>query len=112
MHIDAAPWSTCAGEYTGMIDQACARPWPCRCPPVVEFELLPDLTLEPEWAPSDRAAAPDADRYAASDGLANACGDANDIREFVRPRYCAKVTSGPDGLQLRTVRAAAPTCCR
>jgi methanol--5-hydroxybenzimidazolylcobamide Co-methyltransferase len=54
---------------------------------VMEFELLPDLTLEREWGAEVTAVLRHTlDRYAASDGLASALWvTPNDIREFVRP---------------------------
>ena len=54
---------------------------------VVEFELLPDLTLQPEWGAEVTAVLRHTlDRCAASDGLASALRmTPNDIREFVRP---------------------------
>jgi len=54
---------------------------------VVEFELLPDLTLQPEWGTEVTAILRHTlDRYVASDGLASALRvTPNDIREFVRP---------------------------
>ena len=88
MHIDAGTMVDVRREYTGMIDQACARAVALQVPGlVVEFELLPDLTLEPEWGAEVPALLRQTlDRYAASDGLANALRvTPNDIREFVRP---------------------------
>jgi len=88
MHIDAGTMVDVRREYTGMIDQACARAVALQVPGlVVEFELLPDLTLEPEWGAEVTALLRQTlDRYAASDGLANALRvTPNDIREFVRP---------------------------
>jgi len=88
MHIDAGTMVDVRREYTEMIDQACARAVALQVPGlVVEFELLPDLTLQPEWGAEVTAVLRQAlDRYAARDGLANALRvTPNDIREFVRP---------------------------
>jgi hypothetical protein len=88
MHIDAGTMVDVRREYTEMIDQACARAVALQVPGlVVEFELLPDLTLQPGWGAEVTALLRQAlDRYAASDGLANALRvTPNDIREFVRP---------------------------
>jgi len=54
---------------------------------VVDFELLPDLTLQRERGAEVTAVLRHTlDRYAASDGLASALRmTPNDIREFVRP---------------------------
>ncbi len=88
MQINAATMADVRREYAGMIDQACARAVALQAPGlVVEFELLPDLTLQPEWGADVTAILRQTlDRYAASDGLANALRvTPNDIREFVRP---------------------------
>ena len=88
MHIDASTMVDVRREYTGMIEQACARAVALQVPGlVVEFELLPDLTLQPEWGAEVTAILRQTlDKFAASDGLANALRvTPNDIREFVRP---------------------------
>ena len=88
MHISAETMVDVRREYAGMIDQACARAVALQAPGlVVEFELLPDLTLQPEWGAEVTAVLRQAlDSYAARDGLANALRvTPNDIREFVRP---------------------------
>lgn len=115
MHIDASTMVDVRREYTEMIDQACARAVALQVPGlVVEFELLPDLTLQPEWGAEVTAVLRQTlDRYAASDGLANALRvTPNDIREFVRPLSCETVTSGT---RWSTASSAAPrpgpTCC-
>jgi methanol--5-hydroxybenzimidazolylcobamide Co-methyltransferase len=88
MHISAATMGEVRREYTQMIEHACARAVDLQVPGlVVEFELLPDLTLQPEWGAEVTAILRHTlDRYAASDGLASALRvTPNDIREFVRP---------------------------
>jgi methanol--5-hydroxybenzimidazolylcobamide Co-methyltransferase len=86
--INATTMADVRREYTHMVDQACARAVALQVPGlVVEFELLPDLTLQPEWGAEVTAILRQTlDKYAASDGLANALRvTPNDIREFVRP---------------------------
>jgi methanol--5-hydroxybenzimidazolylcobamide Co-methyltransferase len=88
MVINATTMAEVRSEYSHMIDQACARAVTLAVPGlVVEFELLPDLTLQPEWGAEVTAVLRETlDRYAASDGLSNALRvTPNDIREFVRP---------------------------
>jgi methanol--5-hydroxybenzimidazolylcobamide Co-methyltransferase len=75
-------------QYLHMIDDACARAVALHVPGlVVEFELLPELTLCPEWGADIVAILRHAlDRYAAQDGLKSGLRvTPNDIREFVRP---------------------------
>jgi methanol--5-hydroxybenzimidazolylcobamide Co-methyltransferase len=88
MHIDDSTMTDVRREYTGMIEQACARAVALDVPGlVVEFELLPDLTLRPEWGAEVTAILRQTlDGHAAANGLANALRvTPNDIREFVRP---------------------------
>ena len=88
MHIDDSTMTDVRREYTGMIEQACARAVALDVPGlVVEFELLPDLTLRPEWGAEVPAKLRQTlDGHAAANGLANALRvTPNDIREFVRP---------------------------
>ena len=50
MQISAATMPQVRAEYTADDRGACARAVALQLPGlVVEFELLPDLTLEPEW---------------------------------------------------------------
>ncbi len=88
MAINDSTMAEVRSEYAHMADQACARAVALEVPGlVVEFELVPDLTLQPEWGAQVVAVLRETlDRYAASDGLANALRvTPNDIREFVRP---------------------------
>ena len=88
MAINATTMADVRREYSHMVDQACARAVALRVPGLqVEFELLPDLTLQPEWGAEVTAVLREAlDRYAERDGLANALRvTPNDIREFLRP---------------------------
>ena len=97
MAINAATMAEVLSEYAHMADQACARAVALGVPGlVIEFELVPDLTLQPEWgAQVVTVLRQTLDRYAASDGLANALRvTPNDIREFVRPPL---MRQGPNG---------------
>jgi methanol--5-hydroxybenzimidazolylcobamide Co-methyltransferase len=88
MRITAATMGQVRQEYTQMIEHACARAVALQLSGlVVEFELLPDLTLQPEWGAEVTAVLRQTlDKYAAHDGLANALRvTPNDIREFERP---------------------------
>ncbi len=88
MAINATTMAEVLSEYAHMADQACARAVALEVPGlVIEFELVPDLTLQPEWGAQVTAVLREVlDKYAASDGLANALRvTPNDIREFVRP---------------------------
>jgi len=88
MAINTSTMAEVRSEYAHMADQACARAVALEVPGlVIEFELVPDLTLQPEWGAQVVTVLREAlDRYAASDGLANALRvTPNDIREFVRP---------------------------
>lgn len=88
MLISAATMPQVHQEYTQMIEEACARAVALQVPGlVVEFELLPELTLQPEWGADVTAILRQTlDKYAASDGLRNALRvTPNDVREFVRP---------------------------
>ena len=88
MQITAATMGQVRQEYTQMIEQACARAVALQLPGlVVEFELLPDLTLQPEWGAEVTAILRRTlDKYEANHGLANALRvTPNDIREFERP---------------------------
>src|SRR5664280_1566612 len=50
MQINASTMADVRLEYTDMIESACARAVALQVPGlVVEFELLPELTLVPEW---------------------------------------------------------------
>jgi methanol---5-hydroxybenzimidazolylcobamide Co-methyltransferase len=88
MQINAETIPQVRAQYTQMIEDALARAVALHAPGVVvEFELLPELTLYPEWGAEIVAILHQAlDRYAARDGLRSALRvTPNDIREFVRP---------------------------
>ena len=90
MHIDGTTMKQVLVEYRQMIEEACARAVALRVPGlVVEFELLPDLTLQPAWGAEVTAILRQTlDKFFQSDGLPNALRvTPNDIREFVRPPY-------------------------
>ncbi len=76
------------GQYTQMIEEACRRAVELHVPGlVVEYELLPPQTLNPEWGAEITAILRSAlDKYAQSDGLQSALRvTPNDIREHERP---------------------------
>ena len=87
MQISAATMPQVLDEYRQMIGEACARAVALQLPGlVVEFELLPDLTLEPDWGAEVTACCDRPGPILRSDGLPNALRvTPNDIREFVRP---------------------------
>lgn len=75
-------------QYTMMIEGACARAAELQTPGlVVEFELLPPMTLNPQWgADVTHILRSTLDKYAQSDGLKSALRvTPNDIREHERP---------------------------
>jgi len=75
-------------QYQEMIEGACTRAVELHAPGlVVEFELLPDLTLAPEWgAEVTKILRAGLDRAQAEHGLKTALRvTPNDIREFARP---------------------------
>jgi methanol--5-hydroxybenzimidazolylcobamide Co-methyltransferase len=77
-------------QYTQMINEACTRAVELQAPGlVVEFELLPDHTLVPEWgAEITRILRATLDKCEADHGLKTALRvTPNDIREFERPPF-------------------------
>ncbi len=77
-------------QYTEIIEGACRRAVELYTPGlVVEFELLPEMTMTPEWGAEITAILRQTlDRYAQSDGLKSALRvTPNDIREFERPPH-------------------------
>jgi methanol---5-hydroxybenzimidazolylcobamide Co-methyltransferase len=77
-------------QYTQMITEACARAVELHAPGlVVEFELLPDHTLVPEWgAEVTRILRDVLDKTQAEHGLKTGLRvTPNDIREFARPPF-------------------------
>ena len=88
MLIDAGSMPKVYEEYTQMITGACTRAVELHAPGlVVEFELLPDLTLTPEWgAEVTRILRQSLDDAQTQHGLKTALRvTPNDIREFARP---------------------------
>lgn len=77
-------------QYAQMIAGVCRRAAELQAPGlVVEFELLPELTLTPEWGAEITALLrATLDQYAAQEGLVSALRvTPNDIREFARPPW-------------------------
>jgi methanol---5-hydroxybenzimidazolylcobamide Co-methyltransferase len=88
MAIDASTMPEVCSQYTQMITDASRRAVELNAPGlVVEFELLPDLTLVPEWgAQVTRILRDVLDQVQADHGLKTALRvTPNDIREFSRP---------------------------
>ncbi|MCS7061798.1 MAG: methyltransferase MtaB domain-containing protein [Anaerolineae bacterium] len=88
MEITAESMSDVQSQYVSMIEAVCARAVELQVPGlVVEFELLPPMTLEPDWG-GDITAILRAtlDKYAKADGLKCALRvTPNDIRSYLRP---------------------------
>ena len=88
MIIDAESMSKVCSEYTQMISGVCTRSAELHASGlVVEFELLPDLTLTPEWGAEVTKILRDTlDETQAKHGIKTALRvTPNDIREFSRP---------------------------
>lgn len=88
MNITADTMPEVKAQYTQIINDICARAIELHTPGlVVEFELLPPMTLNPEWGAEITAILKGAmDKYAQSDGLISALRvTPNDIREHERP---------------------------
>lgn len=88
MTIDEQTMPEVRRHYTQMIEEACQRAVELNTPGlVVEFELLPDLTLTPEWGAEVTAILrATLDQTAQVHGLKAALRvTPNDIREFERP---------------------------
>jgi methanol---5-hydroxybenzimidazolylcobamide Co-methyltransferase len=88
MLVDASTMPEVRSQYTEMISGACQRAVELSAPGlVVEFELLPDLTLVPEWgAEVTRILHDTLAETEAKHGLKTALRvTPNDIREFARP---------------------------
>lgn len=88
MEIDASTMPEVRAQYTQMIEGVCQRAVELRAPGlIVEFELLPPMTLQPEWGAEITAILRDTlEKYARSDGLKSALRvTPNDIREHERP---------------------------
>jgi len=88
MEITAATMPEVLRQYSEMIDGACRRAAELHAPGlIVEFELLPPLTLEPEWgADVTRVLRRRLDLLQAEHPVkVGLRGTPNDIREFDRP---------------------------
>jgi len=88
MDISADTLPEVQTQYAAMIEGVCTRAVELQAPGlVVEFELLPPMTLEPDWGADVTAILRRTlDRYAKSDGLNSALRvTPNDIRAFSRP---------------------------
>ena len=88
MSIDASTMPEVRQQYRSMIQDACTRAVALnQSGIVVEFELLPDMTLNPVWGAEITAILREAlDDFHAKHGLLSALRvTPNDIREFERP---------------------------
>jgi len=88
MAINKDSFDDVKNEYSRMITETCKRAVELKAPGlVVEFELLPDLTLTPEWGMEiTRILKETLDEVQSSQGLKTAIRvTPNDIREFYRP---------------------------
>ena len=88
MIVDANSMPDVRKEYTQMITEASKRAVELNAPGlVVEFELLPDLTLTPEWGAEITKILKDAlNDVQEKSGMKTALRvTPNDIREFTRP---------------------------
>jgi len=88
MEITAETMPDVQSQYAGMIEAVCARAVELQVPGlVVEFELLPPLTIEPDWGADITAILRiTLDKYARASGLKSALRvTPNDIRPYTRP---------------------------
>jgi methanol---5-hydroxybenzimidazolylcobamide Co-methyltransferase len=88
MEVSAQTMPEVRAQYTQMISEACTRAVELHTPAlVVEFELLPDLTTEPEWgAEVTRILRRTLDEAQSKHGLQVGLRvTPNDVREFERP---------------------------
>ncbi len=88
MEISAESMSDVQSHYADMIEAVCTRAVELQVPGlVVEFELLPPMTLEPEWGADITAVLRvTLDKYAKAEGLKCALRvTPNDIRPYTRP---------------------------
>ncbi len=88
MAINEATMAEVREEYRQMADEACTRASALRVPGLVlELELLPELTREPEWGAEITAILREClDAHRASHGLVSALRvTPSDMRDFVRP---------------------------
>lgn len=94
MNITAETMPEVCDQYRQMIVGVCQRALELGVPGlVVEFEMLPDMTLRPEWGISlVELLRGELDRYAAMGLVSGLRVTPNDIREFARPPM---LRSGP-----------------
>jgi len=88
IEISAQTLPEVRSEYTAMVEGACARAVELNAPGlVVEFELLPPMTMTPEWGAEITAILRKTlDQYARGHGLKSALRvTPNDIRDHERP---------------------------
>lgn len=88
MTINAQSMPEVYSQYSQMIQDACQRAVELGLPGlVVEFELLPDLTLEPEWGAEVSSILSTALKEAEGNSMMKTAlrVTPNDIREFARP---------------------------
>jgi methanol---5-hydroxybenzimidazolylcobamide Co-methyltransferase len=89
MEVNASTMPEVRAQYTQMITEACTRAVELHAPGlVVEFELLPDLTIEPEWGADITHILRDTlDAAHQKHGLLVGLRvTPNDVREFERPQ--------------------------
>jgi methanol--5-hydroxybenzimidazolylcobamide Co-methyltransferase len=87
MVVDADAMDDVVGQYRQMITGVCDRALELSVPGlVVEFEMLPDMTLHPEWGIRVvELLRAELDRYAEKGLVSGLRVTPNDIREFSRP---------------------------
>ncbi|MGD0219624.1 MAG: methyltransferase MtaB domain-containing protein [Acidimicrobiales bacterium] len=93
MAINEATMPQVRDEYRQMTDEACARAVALQVPGLVlELELLPELTRQPEWGAEITATLRERlDAFRASHGLLAALRvTPNDVRDFLRPPLMRK----------------------
>ena len=93
--INPGTWSQIRNQYQTMIREICQRAVELYCPGlVVEFELLPPMTLNPHWgAEITEILKATLDHYYNKEGLRSALRVTPvDVREYIRP---PKMRSGP-----------------
>jgi len=95
MEVSAETMPEVRSQYTHMITEACKRAVELHTPAlIVEFELLPDLTTEPEWgAEVTRILRAALDEAQSKHGLLVGLRvTPNDVREFERPQLTRQGT--------------------
>ncbi len=108
MHTTEQTMPEVRAQYAEMIEETCRRAVALDTPGlVVEFELLPELTRNPEWGAEITGLLAGAlDRFAREDGLKSALRvTPNDVREFESP---PRMKTGPlRDLMLKSFRLCA-----